>query len=385
MNVLITVNSYYPLSDGVQSVTEYLAEGIVRDGYEVTVITASHGIKEKEVIHNGVRVIRVDVSVKHAVYYGEKCTYISLVKKYCKQVDVMVNVCTQNPMTDLLLPELKKIKCKKILYMHGMYDFRWFPKDIKSVNSLAHKVWNDLRWNLLYTLRKDAFIQYDRIIQIHHSEYGVQYMKKKYGIDCEILENAADNMFFDASFTKRISELPQKYFIYVANYFQPKNHEFVMKAFYNLNLKNYSLVLIGNKKTDYYNKLLRIKDHLEQEFGHRDVRLLVGIDRNKIPAYVANAELYLMGSEVEKYPVSIIEAMACGTPFISTDVGCVKYLPGGVIIKNEEEMSNKIVQLLEDGTIEKIRKEGKEYAQKNLRIEVKVKQFEHILENLCKR
>jgi len=41
----------------------------------------------------------------------------------------------------------------------------------------------------------------------------------------------------------------------------------------------------------------------------------------------------------------VLDAMAAGTPFISTDVGSVSELPGGLIAKNEPEMAALISRL----------------------------------------
>ena len=48
MKILITVSTYYPKNDGVQNVTQYLAEGLCKLGNDVTVITSNRGEKIKE-------------------------------------------------------------------------------------------------------------------------------------------------------------------------------------------------------------------------------------------------------------------------------------------------------------------------------------------------
>ena len=77
------------------------------------------------------------------------------------------------------------------------------------------------------------------------------------------------------------------------------------------------------------------------------------------------------------FPISIIEAMASGIPFISTDVGCVKYLPGGVVVDKIDEMSYWLELLWNN---EKVRSNlgavGYNYARKYFTIENKVEQFD---------
>ena len=59
-----------------------------------------------------------------------------------------------------------------------------------------------------------------------------------------------------------------------------------------------------------------------------------------------DATLFLHGSKLEAFPIVILEAMATATPFISTDVGNVQELKGGIVIHDEKEMSQTIDNLL---------------------------------------
>ena len=100
--------------------------------------------------------------------------------------------------------------------------------------------------------------------------------------------------------------------------------------------------------------------------------MLTDVDRNLISSYVSNSLIYLLSSKEEKFPVSIIESMAASVPFISIDVGIVKYLLGGVV-SNQEDISYWIEKLYYD---DKLRSDlgriGNKYAFKHMRIKDKV-------------
>jgi glycosyltransferase involved in cell wall biosynthesis len=110
------------------------------------------------------------------------------------------------------------------------------------------------------------------------------------------------------------------------------------------------------------------------------VYLLHHVDRNYFPRIVNKATLYLVSSGFEQYSISIIEAMAQGVPFISTNVGNARFLPGGVTLASPNEMHTAIDRLLTDGVeYARLSHAGKEFAYTNCRIDVAVDKLEKIL------
>ncbi len=374
MKVVITVNTYYPLKDGVQFVTQYHAENLVKKGYEVIVFTTNHG-NESEQIHNGVKIFRFNVVNKHTIYSGEKQEYLQKLENELKNADVLINVCTQHPLTDWCFSIFDSINCKKILYMHGMYDKSFSSKMIFNISDLSHKIWNNIRWGIYYKKYKNIFKKYNKIVQLHKFDTGYIYFKKKYNIESFIIENAVDDSFFDFSKEK------EDYAISVANYMPRKNQEFLLRSFYKTNVgKDFKLILIGSKDNDYYHKIVSLKKKLEKEYGYKNVEILYDVDRSETINLIKKASIYLLGSKWEAFPISIIEAMAAKIPYISTDVGIVKYLPGGVIVKAEEEMAYWIETLSSDKKLcECIGSAGNQYAVNHMMIEKKVNDLETII------
>jgi len=377
MKVLITVQTYYPKKDGVQNVTEYLAEGLVKKGYEVTVITSNKNIKENQEIHNGVIIKRINLNTKGGFYFGDKKLYKNIIKEETQKCDLMINVCTQNAFTDVILKEIDSYKCKKILYLHGMFDFRFSMCDFSSMHSAINKLWKEVRWFFYYVLNGKYFRKYDCVTQLHEKNYANEFFKKMYNIDSKIIPNAAENVFFE-NIDKNTFEKPfEKYLIYVANYDDNKNQKLAIKEFLNSKISNdIGLVLIGSNNNKYYNKLEKYDEKLRKKLNinkeQKPIKMLYGIDRNLISSYVANAELYIMTSKREVFPISIVEAMACGVPYICTDVGIVKYFFGGIISK-DNEISYWIEKVINNQKIkEQLSNLCKIFSKENFRIDAKV-------------
>ena len=69
MKLLFTVNTYMPKRDGVQFVTKYLAEGLVKKGHSVDLITrqCKELTEVDDEVINGVHVIRWNANTYHTM------------------------------------------------------------------------------------------------------------------------------------------------------------------------------------------------------------------------------------------------------------------------------------------------------------------------------
>ena len=376
MKILFTVSTYFPLRDGVQAVTTYLAEGLAQLGHSVTVFTSSKGdTLAPEEYHCGVRIVRFDISTRAGLYFGKKRNYIASVIQETNNTDFLINVCTQCANTDLLLPHLHQIKCPKMLYIHGIWDFRWNSM----YNGFAYKLWANMRWWYYYVSQRKNLREYDLISQL--SEDDGYKLFNKLGIENQvIMTNAVEEFFF---FKPRswIEERKEKVLITVGSYSDRKNQKFVVDAFILSKSTDTRLVLIGNEENEYYRSLKSYIDSLDDDKSNR-ISLLTNITRIEIADYLKSAYLFLFGSREEKQPVCILEAMATGLPFVSTDVGCVSSFPGGNIISTPDEMADRINFLVENPSEwEVLSQKGYEYAEKNARISDKVKDLNNLILN----
>jgi glycosyltransferase involved in cell wall biosynthesis len=265
--------------------------------------------------------------------------------------------------------------------MHGMYDPKWKSYEIQGLADIGHKLWGNVRWGYYYNVSKHYFELYDHIIQLHQFDPSYNFFKNKYNIQSEVIENAAENVFFlnDRSSDNMISG---KYALSVANYIPRKNQELLLKSFYRLeNEADFRMIFIGSEKSDYYQYLVRLNKKLSKKYGDRNIELLYGIGREQTISYIKNASFFLLGSKWEAFPLSIVESMASGVPFISMDVGCVRFLPGGRVVNDEEEMAYWMSLLIENESIRKMLGDaGREYAKEHMSIASQIHKLEELLE-----
>lgn len=384
MTILFTTFSYYPETSGVPIVVQYLAEGLSAKGHNVSVVTRKNG-KDLPSIENinGVTIYRFDFGQNlFKIPTGEVKAYINFVISFKK--DVLVMECLQCQTTDILLPLLKRMNCKVFLHTHGapglkMTPFAW-EGDL--LHSIGH-IHNWLRWKYYY---KFYFPRYCKGIEagicLSLCSSDIAYLNKHLN-RVHIVENAANPLFFDIDAQKEdISEVisihSKRYILNISNYSDRKNQKLLIKEFTHSEVKDCALVLIGSRENEY-SRLLRKKAQALSKKG-KEVLILHGVSRRLFPAIIKNASVFVMTSKWEEYPVSLVESMSVGTPFISTPVGNSHILPGGVTSRENKEIRSLIRSFFSDQTLlERFGGQGIEYAYKYNKVEFAVGKFESVL------
>ena len=191
-----------------------------------------------------------------------------------------------------------------------------------------------------------------------------------------ILQNAVDEIFLLPTTRIQISPfnlINKPYLVSVATYSKQKNQINILREFFKVKTEC-ALIFVGPVETPYYKLLKEELTRLKSSSNiKKDVYLLSQIDRSEIPNIIGNAALYLCGSLFEEYSISLIEAMAKGIPFISTNVGNARILPGGVTLKSISDMHAQIDRLLSNKqTYLKLSEAGKKFVNANCKREMAV-------------
>lgn len=372
MKFLFTVASYYPVVGGVQMVTQNMAEELVKNGHDVTVLISRNNNIQEFPMHNGVKLEYWDLYTKKDRIVGDKNKYVCHLKDMCENVDVLVNVSVHSALTDALLPYIGDIKCCKVLYLHGIYEFGWSQKDKSAPSRIISKLYYNARRRKFYANLYRYAKYYDLIVHLDQNDSSMKYMEKHGVTQNIVIHNAAERAFFEPAST----ECNEKYFLQVANYAEHKNQEYSLRAFYQSNCPDMKMVYIGSQKNAYFAYLIQLNEKLKNEHGERNVEFLVGIDRQETIEKFKHATAIVLSSRVEKFPMVLVEGLACGVPFISTDCGCVKTLPGGVVVTDKNGMSAAMTEMANDQRQrDQLGKMGKEYAVENFSLRQNVEKL----------
>ncbi len=150
------------------------------------------------------------------------------------------------------------------------------------------------------------------------STYASGCIQKEFGIkdsDIKIIPPPVDTNHF-----KPVqSDLDLgRFVLYVGRLCPRKDLKTLINAFYRVQKKekDLSLVLIGKGPEEK-----RLKD-LAKSLGISSKVLFLGkVDYGSLPEYYSSAELFVLTSKQEGFGIVLAEALACGTPVVSTDCG----------------------------------------------------------------
>lgn len=383
-HLLLTTDDYYPRTGGVPAVSRYLCEGLAQKGYKVTVVTIKYDSLPAKESFNGVDIVRFEIHTTRLKFISGEITEF---KNYIQQanVDILINECPEALTSRCLYPILVDLKdVIKILHVHGFGGLFQYPLKI----NFSGRMLKAFKYRLFYFVYLRKYLSlYDLCLCLSEVDSSKTTLEK-YAQRVKILRNAVDDIFFETSnrenpLLKYAQPTNKRYCLSIANYFPYKNQKGILLEFYKSVNDDISIIFIGKGSSRYFAELIAYNLELEKTYGKKDVFFLSGVAREDIPDILSNATLYLVGSFFEEFSISIIEAMAKGVPFVSTNVGNTRLLSGGVVVESISQMHKSIDLLLNNAELYKeCSYRGRAYAMQNCRTEYAVDQLEKYIQDL---
>ncbi|MFC1977601.1 glycosyltransferase [Chloroflexota bacterium] len=239
----------------------------------------------------------------------------------------------------------KKYDVPYILQAHGSVE-TYFQKGM--MKRVFDRIWG-------YRIMKDAA----KAIALTETENG-QYRRMGVSQDkIEIVPNGIDVSEFEnlqgrGEFRKKYGfNDNQKIILFLGRINKIKGLDLLANTFASLNreLSNVRLVIVG--PDDGYLAALK---QLIKELNIEEKVLFTGplYGEQKLEAYV-DADVYVLPSIYETFPVTVLEACACGTPVIVTDrcgmADIINNQVGIVVPYDTQQLQDAIRHMLSDGKI----------------------------------
>ncbi len=179
--------------------------------------------------------------------------------------------------------------------------------------------------------------------------------------------SAEDNFLIDMAVRKKY-DLPDFYTLYLGGYTLHKNITTLLLAYTYVNQglgDDYPLILAGKKPTtvgphipdyDAYIKKLGLEDH---------VRWLGYVDEADKPVLYREAETFIFPSRYEGFGLPPLEAMACGTPVVTTTAPGVSEIVGDAAMAVDPDEEKRfggaiIATVLQENLAQDLRQRGLE-------------------------
>jgi glycosyltransferase involved in cell wall biosynthesis len=202
-----------------------------------------------------------------------------------------------------------------------------------------------------FTLGRLEVATFDRIIVVSEEEKSYLYhlgLKEEKIVKIPV---AVNDIFFSAS--SNAAKKRENYVLYVGRIVEYKGLDTLAKAIKELRVASNTelkCIMIG-KDFGYRGKLQSLVDKL----GITDlVEFIDHVPQNRLANYYSSALVTVLCSLTEGFPLSLVESMAAGTPFVATPVGAIPDLvnqsKAGLIVPvgDAKALADAIRQLVED-------------------------------------
>jgi len=338
---------------GPVSAAYNLSKELVKMGHSVTVYstdvpTPEYRIKENEETIDRINIRRFKnlsngIASKHKIFLS--LSMISAIRNNLKEFDIVHMLEYRTIQNVIARHYAKKHRIPYILQAHGSVE-TYFQKG--ALKRLFDCIWG-------YRILKDA----SRLIALTSAE-AKQYQTMGVSEDRIIIVPNGINLSEFENLPQR-GEFRRKYglnhnlkiILYLARINRIKGPDLLVKSFAELSKEMADVKLVITGPDDGYLPILR---KLLKELGSEEKVLFTGplYGRDKLEAY-ADADVYVLPSRYETFPVGVLEACACGVPVIVTDrCGIADIIDGeaGLVVPyDEEHLQRALIRILGDDKI----------------------------------
>lgn len=346
LHVLISAFTFPPARNGVANAAYAHAKIMQELGCEVDVITAGDTVAQSN--ENGVKLARFPVAGKGHLLSPSRGAIKNL-HKYLSENhwDIVFMHCWQTWSTNCLVDYFSKMSRteKLVLVSHGIStnsDIHSFPLNwIRRFLWLPYCQFAIPKYMRLLTRLVVLWDHYDNDRFFDHE------LARRLGTPVNVIPNVSP---YNPLKVKRPSlrftdeELAGGFLLSVGNYSNEKNELFVLDAYKQSRMIDVPLIFVGHQRNHYSAKLEKLTRH----WGLNRVQFCEGLDKTEIDWLYKHATLFLYGSKTECQPMVILDCLASKTAYLSTDVGCVRFLVGTNVVTSPEAMAIQLRSLLGD-------------------------------------
>ena len=331
MKICIFTETYHPVVGGGETQARLLAEGLITNGHSVIVLTRrSDAALRQDENYGAVSVYRLaPVGSGQFKKWGLLLSSLPALVRLRDRYDlIFVSGYRIIGLTALLAGKLFRkpviLKADSQGEMSGEFFESGLRKFGASRSSLLFRSFLGFR-NIILK-KADAFSAISSEIASEWTSSRVPLNK------IHLIPNSVDTTRFapvnakQKTFLREKLNLPQAttIAIYTGRLVSYKGLPLLLKVWGEIRCRhdNALLLLAGTGGLDIHNCEAQLHDYVTSNGLERNVWFLGPIEN--IPEYLQAADLFVFPTENDAFPSSIVEAMACALPVVTTPVGAIK-------------------------------------------------------------
>ena len=288
---------------GVEIVVEELSTRMAKKGHDITVynrkgkhVSLSKQLSKKD-CYKGVNILTVFTVEKknlNAVIYS----FIAAWKAIFGHYDI-IHFHAEGPCYMIWIPRLFRIPTA--VTIHGL---DW-----------QRAKWGSFATKFLLFGEKMAAKHADGLIVL--SENVKQYFKKEYNRECIYIPNGIVKPQLEAAnlITEKYGLEKDSYLLFLARLVPEKGLHYLLEAFKDLNTDKKLVIAGGSSHSDAY-----VQEIKEIAGANPNVIMTGFVEGNMLSELYSNAYLYILPSDVEGMPLTLLEAMSYGNACIVSDI-----------------------------------------------------------------
>jgi glycosyltransferase involved in cell wall biosynthesis len=331
MKICIFTETYYPVMGGGETQAQLLAEGLIASGHSVVVLTRRSDISLKKHDRYGeVNVYRLaPVGSGQLKKWGLLFSSLPMLIKLRDQYDlIFVSGYRIIGLTAILAGKLFRKPVVLKADSQGEMSGDFFESGLKkfgiSHESLLFKLFLGFRNGILK--KAEAFSAISPEIASEWISSGIPPNK------IHLIPNSVDTERFlpvapaQKNLLRDKLNLPQRatIVIYTGRLVSYKGLPLLLKVWNKIRCmhENVLLILAGTGGLDIHNCEEELRAYVKSADLDGHV-LFTGAVQN-VPEYLQASDLFVFPTENDAFPSSIVEAMACALPLVTTPVGAIK-------------------------------------------------------------
>lgn len=319
---------------GAQKHVEALAIQLKRDGHEVTVVTGSYQPTLWRLQEEKITVVRIPV-MQRAIHLTKDFQTFWQLRAVFKNIqpDVVATHSSKAGVIGRVVGSLLHIPT--VFTAHSWSFTEGVPQKKQA---------------LYYRMEKSVQRFTTKIITVSDYDRELALMKKVAPAHKLLTIHNGIDPIENSHLTTEKTYMEQLVIVMVARFEVPKTHDLLLEALAELTDVPWQLQLIGDGS---------LRPALEEFVEQHDLTDRISFlgDQLDVHTYLEKSHLFVLLSDWEGLPISIIEAMRVGLPIVATNVGGVKELvvdhDNGFLLEREDKelLKKRLRHLLMDATL----------------------------------